>query len=296
MKVISEIKCEIDEDQRLYDYCVGKFTELQSRKSVKKAIDQKRIYINDEAQRTGFWLRGGEIIQLVDLQNKPPKPYRLEIEILYEDDDLIIVNKPAGLRVSGNQFKTLFNVLAYNFTKSKSEDALPWPLPVHRIDQPTSGIVISAKSQKARIEMGRQFEAKKIEKTYHAIVIGATSNEFISEEKIDGKEAKTVFKKVKSVKSLKSKELSLLEIKPKTGRKHQIRKHLAELNYPILGDQTYSPPELKLKHKGLFLCATKVKFTHPIKAKVIEVELQLPKKYEKRLESELKRWSNALKS
>jgi len=296
MKVLAEIECEIDEDQRLYDFCSGRFTELPSRKSVKKAIDQKRMFVNGKAQKTGFWLRGGEKIQLVDLENKPPKPYHLELEILFEDDHLIIVNKPAGIRVSGNQFKTMTNILAYNFTPSKEKDALPWPLVVHRLDQPTSGILIAAKSQAARIEMGRQFESKEIEKTYQAVVIGNPPKTFESHSQIDEKDSETQFETLKTVKSLRSEYLSLLKIYPKTGRKHQIRKHLSEMNFPILGDQTYSPPALKLKHKGLFLCATAVKFSHPESRKPLIVEIDAPKKYEKRLKSELRRWQNTMQA
>ncbi len=132
MTILDTIKCESSEDIRLYDYCNGKFKQLPSRKSLKKAIDHKLVLVNGIAQKTGFWLRGGERIDLIASENKPPKPYKLDLEILFEDDHLIIVNKPAGLRVSGNQFKTLFNVLAYNFTVSKAEGALDWPLPVHR--------------------------------------------------------------------------------------------------------------------------------------------------------------------
>ena len=296
MTILDSIKCKSSKDVRLYDYCNGKFKQLPSRKSLKKAIDQELVLVNGIAQKTGFWLRGGEQITLITNENKPPKPYKLDLEILFEDDYLIMVNKPAGLRVSGNQFKTLSNVLAYNFTKSQAEDALGWPLPVHRLDQPTSGIVISAKSKRARIRMGKLFEEQKIEKYYHAIVIGEPENLFESFDKIDEKEAESHFEKLRTVNSLRSGKLSLVKINPKTGRKHQIRKHLSSLGFPILGDQIYSASELKLKHKGMFLCATEVKFSHPITNRLIHIELDLPKKYEKRLESENKRWQNTMQA
>ena len=296
MKVLATIKCELSEDQRLYDYCLGKFPELPSRKSVKKAIDSGQIFVNGEFQKTGYWLRGGETIQFIDLENKPPKPYRLELEILFEDDHLIVVNKPSGILVSGNQFKTLTNILAYNFTKSKVPDALNWPLTVHRIDQPTSGIVIAAKSISSRIKLGEQFKKKEIKKTYHAIAIGNPPDSFYNDDPINEKKSLTEFKKVKTVNSIRSNHLSLLEINPKTGRKHQIRKHLSQMGYPILGDQIYSPEHLKLKHKGLFLCASRVQFSHPITKKLIDIRLDLPKKYEKRLESEFRRWKKAVQT
>lgn len=276
---------------RLYDYCVGQFSELQSRKSVKKAIDKGTVFVNGHAAKTGFWLKGSETVDLVDLENKPPKPYLLTVEIIFEDDHIIAINKPSGLLVSGNQFKTAFNVLAHVFTPSTAKDALPWPLPVHRLDQATSGILLAAKSQSARIKLGELFEQREIQKIYHAIVIGDIAQEGIIDSPIDNKSAKSSFTKSKSVDSLRSNKLSLVEIHPKTGRKHQIRKHLAAIEHPILGDKLYCPEEILLKHKGLFLCASGLKFQHPVFQDEICLSIDLPKKYEKRLESEQKRWN-----
>lgn len=292
MKKIAEITVpsEID-DIRLYDFCLEKFAQLPSRKSVKKAIDKGCIYVDGVAQKTGYWLKGGELISLMDLENKPPKPYELDLQIVFEDEHLIIVNKPAGLVVSGNQFKTLFNALFYNFTLSKEADALPWPLPVHRIDQVTCGLVISAKTKSARIKMGEIFEKRLILKTYHAIAMGDTPDKFASHLEIDGKKSHTTFTKIKSVKSLRSKDLSLLKIHPKTGRRHQIRKHLAALDHPILGDVLYAGERHTLKYKGVYLTASALEFKHPISQEKLKIEIPIPKKYDKRLESEQKRWN-----
>ena len=294
MKLIQTIIVnELEQDTRLYDYCLNKFDALPSRKSVKKAIDRREVWVNGEAQKTGYWLRGAEKIELFDLENRAPKPYHLDLQVIYEDEHLIIVNKPAGLRVSGNQFKTLFNALADNFTLSTEKDALGWPLPVHRLDQPTSGLIISAKTTSARIKLGQQFEAREIKKTYHALVMGKSPQTFESTTPIDKKEAFTSFETLQIGRSLHCDYLSLLKIKPKTGRKHQIRVHLAQLALPILGDKLYGPEKNTLLHKGLFLCATGLEFEHPITKNALKIEIDLPKKYYKRLESDNKRWKNA---
>lgn len=292
MKIIAEIIVpDSIEDIRLYDYCVGKFAQLPSRKSVKKAIDKGCMQVNGIPQKTGFWLKGNEKITLIDPENKPPKPYELDLEIVFEDEYLIIVNKPAGLVVSGNQFKTLFNALFYNFTLSKEVDALPWPLPVHRIDQVTCGLVIAAKTKKARIKMGEIFEKREIIKTYHAIAMGNTADTFDNKSDIDAKDAFTQFSKIKTYNSLRSGHLSLLKINPKTGRRHQIRKHLAELKHPILGDVLYAGKNHTLRYKGVYLTASALEFKHPITEQTLKIEISIPKKYEKRLESEQKRWN-----
>ncbi|MEO9544944.1 MAG: RluA family pseudouridine synthase [Crocinitomicaceae bacterium] len=263
---------------------------------MKKALSSGAILVNGNPVSWNYLLETGDTIDYIENKTSPPKPYRLDVEIVFEDDHLIAINKPSGLLVSGNQFKTAFNVLAYVFTPSTAKDALPTPLPVHRLDQATSGILLAAKTQSARIKLGEMFEDRAIQKTYLAIVIGDISASGTIELDIDGKPSFSQFKKIKSVRSLRSGHLSLIEVYPKTGRKHQIRKHLASTGHPILGDKLYCPQELLLKHKGLFLCAKELKLQHPEFQDEICLSVDSPKKYEKRLESEEKRWNRQNKS
>ena len=276
---------------RIYDWMVGKFDALPSRKSVKKALDKGRIQVNGKTVSTAYFLKKGDEVVLMEDIVKAPKPYRMEVEILYEDDYLIAINKPPGLVVSGNQFKTAYNVIAYNASPSNQPDQLLAPLPVHRIDQPTSGVLLAAKTKVARIKMGELFEQRLINKTYHAIVVGDTPESGKLEEDIDGKPASTFFQKIESSPSLKFGNLSLLELRPETGRKHQIRKHLFEFGFPILGDQRYFFSDKKLNHKGLFLHASQLCFVHPVTETRVEINVPLPKKYKKRLDSEKKRYN-----
>ena len=281
---------------RIYDWMVGKFDALPSRKSVKKALDKGRVQVNGKTVNTAYFLQKGDLVVLMEDIVKAPKPYRMEVEILYEDDYLIAINKPSGLVVSGNQFKTAYNVIAYNASPSLQPDQLVAPLPVHRIDQPTSGVLLAAKTKTARIRMGELFEQRLMTKTYHAIVVGAIPESGKLEQEVDGKQAETSFKKLATSPSLKFENLSLVELKPKTGRKHQLRKQLFEIGHPILGDQLYYIDDKKLNHKGLFLHASQLSFVHPITKTPLEINAPLPKKYKKRLDSESKRYYFAMQA
>ncbi|UKN02935.1 RluA family pseudouridine synthase [Paracrocinitomix mangrovi] len=291
MKLIAQHQVpELVDPIRIYDYVNGLFDQLPSRKSVKKAIDKGEIKLNGENTQTGWWLKGGELIELIDLEVTPPKPYHLKLRVLFEDQYLAVIFKPAGLLSSGNAFKTVTNALLYNLEKSNASDALPWPLVVHRLDQQTSGLLIVAKSKTARIQLGKEFESGNIGKTYHAVVLGKPEASGLIDSDIDGKSAKTAFETLKTVPSVRSSNLSLVKLNPQTGRKHQLRIHLSEMGHAILGDPLYSPKELQLKNKGLFLCATDLKFTHPITQNLISISCEIPKKFGKRMESEKNRW------
>ncbi|MFK8046713.1 MAG: pseudouridine synthase [Crocinitomicaceae bacterium] len=295
MKILHEIVIEKSiSDIRLHEYCEQFIDFFESRKSVKKAIKKSCVLLNNTALKGGAWVKKGDKITIIDLENTPPKTYELGYPIVFEDDYLAIINKPAGLIVSGNQFKTLANSLMYNLQPSKQPNALAWPLPVHRIDSQTSGLIIAAKTKTARIALGNMFEHKTIEKVYKAIVMGKVDKARIEvgnfSDSIDEKAAYTEFKVLSESRSLKNDWLSLLELKPKTGRTHQLRIHLSQNGTPILGDKLYSTSTIK--HKGLFLCACQLRFIHPITKKIIKVSINLPRKFEKRLKSEQKRWDN----
>ncbi len=233
---------------------------------------------------------------MVDLEDTPPKPYHLKLEIVFEDNDLAIINKPAGISVSGNQFKTIQNAILFNIETPKTKDALKWPLPVHRLDNQTSGLLIIAKTKTARVRLGQAFENKTIEKTYHAIVMGDITSTVQINNPIENKKAQTDFRKITTVPSLKSGKLTLISASPKTGRTHQIRLHCQSMNTPVLGDKLYGKPNLILKHKGLFLAATALKFPHPISKETLRIEIPIPKKFHNRLKNEERRYKTFHKS
>lgn len=220
-----------------------------------------------------------------------PKIFECKFPVLFEDDFIAVINKPAGLTVSGNQFKTVVNALPFNLYKSTQKDALPFPLPVHRIDNQTSGILLIAKTKTAQIELGKQFENSTISKKYCTIAIGKLHTNRKIEIPIASKNAITNIEIIKIVKSLKFKDLSCLKITPLTGRTHQIRIHLASINHPILGDKIYGNPSLNHKGKGLFLCASEIQFLHPKTFKTLHLKIDIPHKFKSMLVRERRRWN-----
>jgi RluA family pseudouridine synthase len=293
LKVIQKIAItDLGEQIRLNTYCEQHVSFFESRKSVKKAIKNGSVWLNGHEANGGVWLKEGDEIWIIDLEKTPPKSYELKVPVIYEDDYLAVVNKPAGIIVSGNQFKTLANTLIFNLHPSPISNALPWPLPVHRRDAQTSGLVIVAKTKTARIVLGDMFEQNKVKKTYHAIAMGrlneTTKLKGLFNSQVDSKDALTHFEILSETRSLKNEWLTFIRLKPQSGRTHQLRIHLATEGTPILGDLLYSASTVK--HKGLFLTASELNFNHPINGKPLTVSVPIPRKFEKRLQSEESRW------
>ena len=232
----------------------------------------------------------GQTIDLLENPQSQPKIFELKLTVLYEDHFMAAVQKPAGFSVSGNAYKTIYNSLPFNLKKSPEPDALPWPTPVHRLDNQTSGILLIAKTKTAQIELGNQFENHTIQKKYIAIVIGKVLSNGAIETPIEDKIAKTDFEVVTVVSSLKYKHLSLLNVYPKTGRTHQIRIHLASIGYPIFGDKLYVEEKMLHKGKGLFLCALEISFLLPKTSEEITLKIAIPHKFESLLQREKRRF------
>lgn len=279
---------------RLNTYCEN-IKLFPSRKGIKKAISKGEILLNHQKVEGGRFLKQGDIIELVDLENTPPKTYHLKLDVFFEDDYIAVIHKPAGINVSGNQFKTIQNALPFNLNKSTLIDTLPWPLPVHRLDNQTQGLLIIAKTKTARVKLGQAFEQKTIKKTYQALVIGKPKIEGMINYNIDDKPSITGYKTIKTIPSLKNDFLSLLELHPQTGRTHQLRIHCSKSGFPILGDKLYGKEGMILKHKGLFLCATELKFNHPITEEKMCITIKIPHKFIQRLNNEERRY-NQIKS
>ena len=275
---------------RLSDYGPGIFPGLSTKSAFKKAIKKGEISVDDYPGTTGHIVKQGEKITWNTPDEKPVKIYHIDLEVEYEDETLAVVNKPAGVVVSGNQFRTLENALPLHLKRSSHTDALASPKAIHRLDAPTSGLIIIAKTAAARVKLSQLMEKKEIRKTYQAVVIGQTLETWSSETPVDEKPATTLFRKIMAVPSLRSETLTLVEAKPLTGRTHQIRKHLSEAGIPILGDKIYGKEGLIMKGKGLFLCATGVEFSHPFSGEKISIEIDPPHKFEQFLLGEKRRW------
>lgn len=266
---------------RLSDLPAGTFQTIKSRKAFKMALKQGLVLLNGKQAYTADQVQGGELIELFKepIQHKPIIP--LQLEVLFEDEFLAVVYKPAGLLVSGNKRWTFENALPENLKKSDQVDQLTRPEPIHRLDYPTSGALLVGKTAGMVSLLNRQFEARSIQKTYWAITIGTMEKSGNIDDPVDGKNAETLFRVLETVDSPKYGCLNLVELKPLTGRKHQLRKHMADLGCPILGDREYGNEGSILKGKGLYLHALKLDFEHPSTGMRLEVNAPVPKKYRK---------------
>ena len=260
--------------QYLYDVAHEAFIKIiPSRKGIKKAIKRNSVLVDGEAGNSGWKMRVNQKIELLGNYTKIPKSYDLEIKVLFENEQYAIVHKPHGLITSGNQYKNLYNTLAFNLQKSNNIDALPYPTPCHRLDKETAGCVLIAKTKTAQIEISRLFVERKISKTYVAIVHGETAISGSIHLPINGQIAKTTFERKKVFKSKKGERYSVVKMHPITGRTHQLRIHFSKLGHPILGDKIYGNEGNILKHKGLFLCSTALDIKFGLLAKHISTTL-----------------------
>lgn len=271
---------KLDKPQRLSDYAVGIFEVITTKKGIKKAISKGLLKVNDKRGTTGKLINGGETIELLEAKDDKPR-INFNIEVVFEDDHLAIVNKPPGMIVSGNQLRTLENALPGNLAASSEVDALVRPLPVHRLDHVTSGLLLVAKTRSCQTALSELFAERKVDKTYHAVVIGEIKKEGTIDSAIKEKSALTTFKVLETVPSNKYNTLSLVALKPVTGRRHQLRIHMLENGSPILGDKKYYLEGKKVMGQGLFLCSVALSFDHPMTKEAVEVSIETPKKFAK---------------
>lgn len=274
---------------RIEDYLIGIFPQLPTKSSIKKAIKRNLILIDNNTANSGTIVSSGTIISFADNEKHKPKPLDYKLDIVYQDEHIAVINKPAGIEVSGNKYFTIQNAIITNIDVSSEKDALRLPRPVHRLDRSTSGLLLIAKTSKAIIDLGKQLEEKTINKRYRAIVSGKIPAEGIIDSKIDCKEAVTKYKLVKSYNSVISGYISLIDAFPVTGRTHQLRIHLSNLGHPIVGEKVYVSGPV-LKGKGLFLSAVEIDFRHPALNERVTLSVEQPKKFEAFINKEINHW------
>lgn len=230
---------------------------------------------------TATFIKGGETITL-NIPEKiiPKKTLEFALHVIFEDEYLAVIHKPAGILVSGNSFKTIANALVQNIEPSNLSDACP-PQPVHRLDYPTTGILLIGKTSSSIRALNKLFKDKTIKKTYYAVAIGEMDYRGKITSKIDNKKSQSNFTVSKSVSSKRFGKLNLVKLKPQTGRRHQLRKHLSTIGNPILGDKEYGIENLILKGKGLYLHAYSLKFNHPFTNETLKFKDELPQRFKK---------------
>ncbi|AUC84900.1 RNA pseudouridine synthase [Polaribacter sp. ALD11] len=272
---------KLENSIRFQEYAVGIFKTIPTKSGVKKAIKKELIFINGNLATTSKYISGGEKIELFESENSSTfERLELNLEVLFEDDYLAIIYKPAGILVSGNKFVTIANGLSQNLKKSNRSDAVK-PQPIHRLDYPTRGLLLVGKTSSSITKLGELFKNKGIQKTYFAITIGKMEEKGKIDFPIDEKKSFTEFEVLQTVISERFKILNLVKLQPKTGRKHQLRKHLSTIGNPILGDKEYFKEGLLLNGKGLYLHASSLEFMHPFTNKKVIFTKELPKKFTK---------------
>ncbi len=273
---------------RLQEYGVGVFQRISTKSALKKAIKKELVLVDSIVASTATMIIGGEkIIYKHPSENKVKTRLVLKLDVIYEDEYLAIINKPAGILVSGNGFKTVANALSQNLQKSPADDTVA-PQPVHRLDYATTGLLLVGKTNSMIIHLNQLFEYKNVEKEYFAVTIGKMKNSGTITFEIDNKPAKSSFEVIETVVSKRFSFLNLVRLSPHTGRRHQLRKHLFAIGNPILGDADYFLDGLQLKGKGLYLHARSLRFKHPITDEEIHIKTDLPKKFTKLFTTNIK--------
>lgn len=275
---------------RLVDYCAREIPSLGSRTAAKKAIMTGRLLLNGEAARLSDLIRNGDVLELQSLFVKARRAVKIDLDIVYEDDYIIVVNKPGGIAVNGSRDKTVENALQQVAQKSQAEGALPFPVATHRLDVPTKGLVLLAKTKRSLIRLNKAFQAGKVSKAYIAVVHGKPPASGRIDQPVNDKEAITDFERLEVAPSRVFGHLSLLRLTPITGRTHQLRIHLKEKGHLVVGDRTYAERTQTILGKGLFLCSCMLAFEHPENGEKIRLEIEPPTRFNRLLEREAKRF------
>lgn len=300
-------KIKVNEENigKRIDVYISKLNYGLSRENIQRLISEENIKVNDRTTKPSYKIALNDEIE-INIPNPKEidlKAQDIPLEIVYEDEYIIVVNKPKGMVVhpaNGNPDGTLVNAIMAICKDSLSGIGGELrPGIVHRLDKDTSGLIIVAKCDKAHISLSQMLKEHKIKKTYIALVKGiigeneATINMPIARSKNDrkkmavdkaGKEAITHFKVLERFKN----KYTLLEVNIETGRTHQIRVHLSHIGFPIVGDNIYSSGKNEWQIVGQCLHAQKLDFLHPITNKQMHLEAKLPQYFENIIE-ELKK-------
>ena len=287
-----------------------------SRARVQELIAEEKILVNDAPAKSSLKLRGDERITILGPASRPPLraiAEEIPLDIVYEDDDLAIINKPAGMMVhagagatdDARNRGTLVNALLHHFASLSAVGGETRPGIVHRLDKETSGLIVVAKSDDAHRKLAEQFSRRQVKKKYIALVHGwlkkdsGTISAAISRDRVrrtrmttrhaDGREAVSHYTVVRRINSPYGK-FSLVEIKIDTGRTHQIRVHMSSLGHPVVGDTLYgapgelkatrargqlsTPPALSLPRN--FLHSAELELAHPRTGRRLELKAPLP--------------------
>lgn len=278
------------EDERVDLFIANQLNEI-SRSYVQKLIDEDLLTVNDKKVKASYKLKKDDIVvfQLKELENIEATAEDIDIDIVYQDDFLAVVNKKKGMVVHpaiGNTHNTLVNALLFHIKDLSGINGQIRPGIVHRIDKDTSGLLVIAKNDEAHRKLSEQLKDHSMKREYYALVDGIIKNDSGTIDKAlgrdpkdrlkmavvnDGKRAVTHYKVLKRYKNT-----TLIACRLETGRTHQIRVHMASIGYPVSEDPLYSFKKNKINAKGQFLHARQLGFNHPKTGKYIEFNSFVP--------------------
>jgi len=303
------------EGTRLDQYLVSAFSGF-SRSVFQKVIDASGVMVNGQPAKSSYKVRAGDQIRmcLPEPTHDLPVPEDIPLTVLYEDEFLAVINKPADMVVhpaKGHWSGTLVNALQFHFGQLSRVGGDYRPGIVHRLDRDTSGVILVAKEEQTHRELSAQFEFRKIFKEYTAITAGVLDRDSdyiegritkhpndrvkmaVTDDEDDGKEACSYYEVVERFRGF-----SLVRINPRTGRTHQIRVHLASVGCPVLADKTYGGrdslklsdlvPDLDPETDEILmprqaLHASRLRFFHPQLREMVEAEAPLPAEFQRTL-------------
>ena len=295
---------EITDDKNIgerIDKYLSMNIEGKSRSFMQGLIDSESIKVNNKVAKSNYKLKKNDLVEVImpDPIELDVKPEKIDLNIIYEDKDIIILNKPQGVVVHpapGNYSGTLVNGLLYHCNDLSGINGVIRPGIVHRIDKDTSGILVIAKNDEAHNALAEQFKVHSIKREYYALVEGRFNKLEGSIDKPlgrnkkdrlkmaiveDGKRAVTHYKVLEQYNN----NTSLIKCILETGRTHQIRVHMASIGHPLVGDPIYGAKKQKFKVKGQVLHAKTLGFIHPSTKEYMEFDSELPEYYKELLNS-----------
>lgn len=293
-----EFQFNVEKNSGRIDKFLTQELETMSRSKVQNLIAAGFVFVNGKTIKSNYKLEAGDsiIVYVPEPEAVDVEAEDLPIDIIYEDEDIVLVNKAQGMVVhpgAGNPNGTLVNALLYHIKDLSGINGEIRPGIVHRLDKDTSGILVVAKNDEAHVKLSEQLQDRSVKRKYYALVHGVLPHEHGTidapigrdpkdRQKFtvirDGKDAISHFKVLE-----RFKDYSLLEVSLETGRTHQIRVHLNYIEHPVAGDKIYGPRK-SLEGKGQFLHARRLEFIHPRTGETMSFEAELPELYKETMD------------